>query len=64
MELQGPLGKVSYYSKMPGPGAYPNIDSRDKRAPSLNSRLPDHEFEKTIKVSLIVFRTLDQEPTS
>jgi hypothetical protein len=41
MELGGPLGNLKLISKLPGPGNYNGEISRDCRAPSLKSRLPD-----------------------
>ena len=45
MELGGPLGHVGkFLSKLPGPGNYNSVNTRDMRAPALRSRQPDLEF--------------------
>lgn len=41
MEIGGPLGHLRFISKLPGPGNYNSETARDRRAPSLKSRLPD-----------------------
>jgi len=42
MELSGPFGHLKVTEKLPAPGSYHEPNDRDKRAPSLRSRLPDH----------------------
>lgn len=50
MESGGPLGSVLFLEKIPAPGVYKEKDVRDRRGTILRSRLPDHDFEKSIKV--------------
>lgn len=59
MELGGPLGNVKkFLEKLPAPGTYEAKDMRDRRAPSLRSRLPDHSLDKIIKVTIKRLRIL------
>jgi len=61
MEQGGPLGDVKYLQKFPSPDSYREKDVHDRRAPTMRSRHPDHDFERSIKVSFIQYRTLGLE---
>lgn len=58
------MGQVKFLQKIPAPNSYKEKDVRDKRAPTMRSRHPDHDFEKSIKVYLSSSRILAQEPTN
>ena len=43
------MGNLKFLGKIPGPSVYEAKNVSDFRAPSLKSRLPDHDFEKFVK---------------